>query len=94
MEAYRRSSGVAGCVHRSFCGPTPKRTRGICFQFDLSGYPDLALTARLWDTQKGESLIREKWPGGKGRVIAAFNPDWNAGTAVYLPCGTAALVGH
>jgi hypothetical protein len=63
------------------------------FRFDLSGYPAQAPTARLWDAQSGTALEATKWPGGKGRVTAAFNPNWNA-TAVYLPCDRVALVGH
>jgi hypothetical protein len=83
----------AVCIAVS-AAPRPNAPDEYAFRFDLSGYPELAPTARLWDTQKGAPLIREKWPGGKGRVIVAFNPDWNAGTAVYLPCDRVALVGH
>jgi hypothetical protein len=67
---------------------------GYAFRFDLTGYPEQPPTARLWDVTTGSPLLRAKWPGGKGRVTAAFNPDWNAESAIYLPCDRVALVGH
>jgi hypothetical protein len=71
----------------------PNAPEEYVFRFELSGYPDQAPTARLWDAQSGVPLDQTKWPGGKGRVSAAFNPSWNL-AAVYLPCDRVALIGH
>lgn len=82
-------------VHINIFVPTrPSGPSSFTFRFDLTGYPSQAPTARLWDLVTNTPLPFTKWPGGTGRVIVAFNPAWNNGSAIYLPCDRVALVGH
>lgn len=77
-----------------FVPARPSGPNAYTLRFDLTSYPSQAPTARLWDLDSNAPLAFAKWPGGTGRVVAAFNPAWNAGTAVYLPCDRTALIGH
>jgi hypothetical protein len=63
------------------------------FRFELSNYPKSGPTASLWDPERTEILADGRWPGGKSRVSAAFNPGWKR-NAVYLPCDRVAIVDH
>jgi len=64
------------------------------FRFDCANYPASSPTARPWDREKSVPLDPGGWPAGSGRVAAAFNPGWNGGQALYLPCDRLALPGH
>jgi hypothetical protein len=65
----------------------------VALRFDLNGYPVTAPTSAPWDVQANAPLAHELWPTG-GRVAVAFNPNWNGGTAIYIPCDRLAIVGH
>lgn len=69
--------------------------RWYSLQFDCTNYPVAPPTACLWDLTTNGRLAVAGWPKScGGRVGAVFNPDWQSGTALYLPCDRAALVGH
>ena len=65
-----------------------------CFQFECSNYPVAGVTARPWDVGKNQPLDVQKWPGGKNRLPKVFNPGWNGGQCLYLPCDRIAINGH
>jgi hypothetical protein len=65
----------------------------FCLRFEISGYPCSAPTAEPWDTEKGGPLDPRRWPTGRTRVPAVFNPNWKP-HALYLPCDRIALHGH
>ena len=70
------------------------------FRFDCTNYPNDAPTARLWDAEGNTPLPFNQWPHGTDptgrtdRFSLAFNPGWNGGAAMYLPCDRCAIVGH
>lgn len=63
-------------------------------RFDCSGYPNQAPTAMMWDGDTDQSLPFARWPTGRSVVPPIFNPGWQAGAALYLPCDRAAIQGH
>jgi hypothetical protein len=64
-------------------------------RFDLTGYRATAPTATFWDRGTNSILAKALWPKGQGgRVTAAFNPEWQNGAALYLPCDRISMVGH
>ncbi len=65
----------------------------VALRFTLDNYPALAPTAQPWDVGRDAPLARCLWPTG-GRVGMAFNPNWNNGTALYIPCDRLAIAGH
>jgi hypothetical protein len=67
---------------------------GYAFRFECSNYPQTAPTAQPWDVERGQPLEQRCWPAGRGRVQFAFNPAWNNGQCLYLPCDRLAIVGH
>jgi hypothetical protein len=75
---------------------TAKAGREYALRFDVSGYPQTAPTARLWDAETNAPLAVSKWPRSAcgGRLGAVFRTDWKAGTALYLPCDREAIQGH
>jgi hypothetical protein len=64
------------------------------FEFECTNYPDAGVTAQPWDLEKSKPLEPQKWPGGKNRVPKVFNPGWNNGQCLYLPCDRLAIKGH
>jgi len=64
------------------------------FRFECSNYPQTAPTAQPWDVEHGRPLEPRCWPIGRGRVQVAFNPNWNNGQCLYLPCDRLSIVGH
>ena len=64
------------------------------FRFELSNYPATAPTAQPWNVTGNAALDRASWPGGRGRIQLAFNPDWKGGSCLYLPCDRHAIEGH
>jgi hypothetical protein len=63
-------------------------------RFECCNYPQAAPTAQLWDIARGLPLEQRCWPVGRVRVQFAFNPAWNSGQCLYLPCDRLAIVGH
>jgi len=64
------------------------------FRFECIGYPKMAPTAQPWSEADNVSLPHDRWPTGRHRVPAAFNPNWKSGQALYLPCDRLAIAGH
>lgn len=63
------------------------------FRFDLTNYPQSPPTACPWDEHQKRPLEPGRWPTGRTRVVAAFNPGWNS-RAIYIPCDRLAIQGH
>ena len=63
-------------------------------RFDLAGYPQSAPTARPWDADQDAPLPSARWPHGQSRVPQAFRPDWQGGSALYMPCDRVSFQGH
>ena len=64
------------------------------FRFELGNYPVTAPSAQPWNEATNAPLERARWPGGRGRIQLAFNPDWKGGSCLYLPCDRHAIEGH
>jgi hypothetical protein len=64
------------------------------FRFDCAGYPNAAPTAMPWDYGTDQSLAFARWPKGRSQIPSIFNPQWNNGQALYLPCDRLAIAGH
>lgn len=66
-----------------------------CFlRFDLTNYPASSPTAVPWNVETNTKLEFRSWPSGGQRVNAAFNPGWQSGVAIYIPCDRLAIAGH
>jgi len=63
------------------------------FRFNLPGYPTSLPNAQPWSLEENSGLPAARWPTGRNRVPAAFNPSWNS-AALYLPCDRLAIGGH
>jgi hypothetical protein len=63
-------------------------------RFDCSGYPNDPPTAVLWDTLANKTLPFAQWPAGRHMIPSIFNPGWEGGAALYLPCDRRAIKGH
>lgn len=61
--------------------------------FDLSGYPQAAPTAGLWDMSSSAYMGPERRPKGD-RATTIFRGDWENGRALYAPYDRVALSGH
>jgi hypothetical protein len=68
--------------------------REYAFRFECNNYPTAAPTAQPWDVDHEGPLDQRCWPTGRGRVQLAFNPSWNNGQCLYLPCDRFSIVGH
>lgn len=70
--------------------------RAYSFRFDITGYPQVPPTARLWDSEADATLPVKYWPRScrGGRLGAVFRQDWKSGSALYLPCDREAIEGH
>lgn len=56
-------------------------------RFDLSGYPEKAPTATLWDVEDDKKLSFDSWPNGRNQwVNSVFKQNWKNGDCLYLPC--------
>jgi hypothetical protein len=64
------------------------------FKFDCTGYPNEAPTAIPWDHSINQPLAFARWPKGRNHIPSIFNPGWNNGIALYLPCDRLAMKGH
>ena len=63
------------------------------FRFELTNYPQTPPMAQPWDLDHDRPLEPARWPTGRLRLAAAFNPRWNA-QAIYIPCDRLAIRGH
>jgi hypothetical protein len=63
------------------------------FRFELTNYPQAPPTAQPWDVEHDRPLDGARWPTGRSRLAAAFNPQWNP-RAIYIPCDRLAIQGH
>jgi hypothetical protein len=63
------------------------------FRFELTNYPQVPPTAQPWDVEGDRPLDGARWPTGRLRLAAAFNPQWNP-RAIYIPCDRLAIQGH
>ncbi|MFV1849127.1 MAG: hypothetical protein ACMZ66_00235 [Thalassospira sp.] len=94
---------IAGCQRRwtyhtlewphLFVSITARDGRRVGLKIDCSGYPNQPPTAVPWDQARRQPLSQNAWPKG-GRVSLVFNPRWQSGTALYLPCDRTAIAGH
>lgn len=67
---------------------------GYAFRFELNNYPASPPTAQPWDITGNAPLPGQRWPGGRGRIPYAFNPNWKYGSCLYLPCDRHSIEGH
>lgn len=67
--------------------------RATCIRFDCSGYPASAPQGTPWDAAARQQLPAHLWPRG-GRVSKVFNPGWQGGAALYIPCDRVSIAGH
>ncbi len=63
------------------------------FRFDLSGYPNVAATACLWDARQSRQASEAERPKVTW-TPSPFRHDWESGGALYLPCDRVAIEGH
>lgn len=63
-------------------------------RFECTNYPQTPPTAQLWDAERDVPLPTDRWPSGKNRISLAFNPKWNNGRCLYLPCDRFSIDGH
>lgn len=63
-------------------------------RLDCSGYPKQPPTGAFWDTVADRPLPANKWPRAGGRCGQALRPDWEQGTALYIPCDRKSIAGH
>ena len=61
-------------------------------RFQLDGYPAMP-TATPWDPETDQQLAGDRRPKGV-RVGQAFRPDWQNGSALYVPCDRVSCSGH
>lgn len=73
--------------------PRPGSPAEYGFRFELTNYPQQPPTAQLWDVERDQPLPPTRWPTGRSRLAAVFNPVWNP-QAIYIPCDRAAILGH
>lgn len=64
-------------------------------RLNCGGFPDEPPTGGPWDAQANMILAFDRWPRGRGgRLSAVFRPDWQGGSALYLPCDRVSIAGH
>jgi hypothetical protein len=64
------------------------------FRFECTGYRQRAVAGQPWDLAAHSPLAAAKWPSGRSIVPSVFNPGWQQGTSLYLPCDRVAMEGH
>jgi hypothetical protein len=73
--------------------PREDAPREYGFRFELSGYPNTAATAQVWNADEERIATAEERP----KVTYSPSPfrcDWSGGTALYIPCDRVAVEGH
>lgn len=74
--------------------PRPKAPSRFHLILDCRNYPAQAPTGTFWDPATERQLDGGKWPKGTGQVQAVFNPDWEAGRALYHPLDRVSMAKH
>ena len=65
------------------------------FRFELSGYPEAAPTACIWDAVAGNPLPGTGRPKGPdGQILQLFRVNWLEGRALYAPYDRLAMTDH
>jgi hypothetical protein len=65
------------------------------FRFELTGYPEAAPTACIWDVDSGVPLSGSFRPkGAGGQILQLFREDWKEGSALYAPFDRVAIDDH
>ncbi|MFT3848531.1 MAG: hypothetical protein QM739_07560 [Propionivibrio sp.] len=101
LERGRFRAGVAGGRWEmvrlqwphAFIEITDRVGRRICVRFDCAGYPERPPQGTPWDLVASGQLPASRWPHG-GRVSQVFNPGWQNGSALYIPCDRVSIEGH
>ena len=76
-------------------GATAKGGREWVLRFNCTGYPQSPPTGGPWDPARNAILAFDQWPRSRGgRVGSVFRTNWKAGSALYLPCDRASVIGH
>ncbi|SPA36212.1 conserved hypothetical protein [Cupriavidus taiwanensis] len=70
-----------------------RQGRPTCIRFDCTGYPARPPQGTPWDYPAQQQLPAHLWPRG-GRVSQVFNPAWQGGAALYIPCDRVSIEGH
>lgn len=68
--------------------------REYALRLACDGFPTAAPTGTFWDLSTNSQLAFPKWPQGGERLRLAFRPDWQGGSALYIPCDRRSFVGH
>jgi hypothetical protein len=67
----------------------------FAFKLDLSGYPEIAPTACIWDRENDRQLPGSARPkGADGEILQLFRDNWLEGKALYAPFDRLALADH
>lgn len=66
----------------------------LVLRFECTNYPQQSPTAQPWDSALNSPLAPARWPHGRARVPLAFNPAWQSGRCLYLPCDRLSMQGH
>jgi len=91
--ARRRWRLVALSWPFAFIEVFDRQGRPTCIRFDCTGYPAQAPQGTPWDYNAQRQLPAQLWPRG-GRVSQVFNPSWQGGAALYIPCDRVSIQGH
>ena len=71
-----------------------KDGRPFTLRLECSNYPDPAPTGTFWDLEGNRQLPFDGWPRGGERIRLALRPDWQGGSALYIPCDRISIAGH
>ena len=77
----------------SFVEVFDRQGHPTCIRFDCTGYPVRPPQGAPWDYASQQLLPTHLWPRG-GRVSQVFNPAWQGGAALYIPCDRVSIEGH
>lgn len=79
----------------AFISVTARDGAQYLLRLNCAGYPQDSPTGGPWDLGTNQVLPFDRWPRGQGgRVSSVFRTEWKEGTALYLPCDRASIVGH
>lgn len=93
-EAAKRWRHIATTWPHAVFTVTARDGLEFGLRFELSGYPRSPATAQPWDVACNTPLDPGAWPTGQARVPLAFNPGWQGGACLYLPCDRLSIEGH
>jgi hypothetical protein len=63
-------------------------------RLQCDGYPQTPPTGTFWNVTKNAQLEASQWPRVGSRAGQALRTDWQAGSALYIPCDRKSIVGH